>query len=40
MALASGPTLVLLDEPTAGMSLEERRVTGELLPPIKQHAPS
>ena len=37
MALASGPTLVLLDEPTAGMSLEERRVTGELLSPIKQH---
>ena len=36
MALASGPTLVLLDEPTAGMSLEERRVTGELLSPIKQ----
>jgi ABC-type uncharacterized transport system ATPase subunit len=37
MALASGPTLVLLDEPTAGMSLEERRVTGELLSPIKHH---
>ena len=37
MALASQPTLVLLDEPTAGMSLEERRVTGELLSPIKQH---
>jgi urea transport system ATP-binding protein len=37
MALASGPTLVLLDEPTAGMSLEERRVTGQLLVPIKQH---
>jgi len=37
MALASGPTLVLLDEPTAGMSLEERRVTGELLAPLKQH---
>jgi len=36
MALASRPTLVLLDEPTAGMSLEERRVTGELLSPIKQ----
>ena len=31
------PTLVLLDEPTAGMSLEERRVTGELLSPIKHH---
>jgi branched-chain amino acid transport system ATP-binding protein/urea transport system ATP-binding protein len=31
MALASSPRLVLLDEPTAGMSLEERRVTGERL---------
>jgi branched-chain amino acid transport system ATP-binding protein/urea transport system ATP-binding protein len=37
MAVASGPTLVLLDEPTAGMSLEERRVTGELLAPLRQH---
>ena len=27
----------LLDEPTGGMSLEERRVTGELLQPIKAH---
>ena len=35
MALAPGPRLVLLDEPTAGMSLEERRVTGELLTAIK-----
>jgi branched-chain amino acid transport system ATP-binding protein len=35
MALATGPTLLLLDEPTAGMSLEERRVTGELLVPLK-----
>jgi branched-chain amino acid transport system ATP-binding protein len=35
MALASEPRLLLLDEPTAGMSLEERRVTGELLMPIK-----
>lgn len=35
MALASQPRLLLLDEPTAGMSLEERRVTGELLQPIK-----
>lgn len=35
MALASQPKLLLLDEPTAGMSLEERRVTGELLQPIK-----
>jgi branched-chain amino acid transport system ATP-binding protein len=35
MALASNPTLLLLDEPTGGMSLEERRMTGELLVPIK-----
>ena len=36
MALATDPTLLLLDEPTAGMSLEERRLTGELLVPIKR----
>jgi branched-chain amino acid transport system ATP-binding protein len=36
MALAAKPRLLLLDEPTAGMSLEERRVTGELLQPIRQ----
>ncbi len=35
MALARRPKLLLLDEPTAGMSPEERRVTGELLLPIK-----
>jgi branched-chain amino acid transport system ATP-binding protein len=35
MALASSPKMLLLDEPTAGMSPEERRVTGELLEPIK-----
>ena len=35
MALAAEPGLLLLDEPTGGMSLEERRVTGELLQPIK-----
>jgi branched-chain amino acid transport system ATP-binding protein len=35
MALAPRPKLLLLDEPTAGMSPEERRVTGELLAPIK-----
>lgn len=35
MALAPRPKLLLLDEPTAGMSPEERRVTGELLVPIK-----
>ena len=31
MALAADPKLLLLDEPTAGMSLEERRATGALL---------
>ena len=36
MALAPGPRLLLLDEPTAGMSPEERRVTGDLLRPIKE----
>ncbi|HVV79674.1 MAG TPA: ABC transporter ATP-binding protein [Pseudolabrys sp.] len=37
MALAPRPKLLLLDEPTGGMSPEERRVTGELLQPIKAH---
>ena len=36
MALAPDPQLLLLDEPTAGMSLEERRVTGELLRPFAE----
>ena len=40
MALAPEPKLLLLDEPTGGMSLEERRVTGELLQPIKSGARS
>ena len=35
MALATGPKLLLLDEPTAGMSPEERRATGELLQPLR-----
>lgn len=35
MALAGEPKLLMLDEPTGGMSYEERRVTGELLRPIK-----
>jgi branched-chain amino acid transport system ATP-binding protein len=35
MALALRPKLLLLDEPTGGMSPEERRITGELLRPIK-----
>ena len=37
MALALRPKLLLLDEPTGGMSPEERRVTGKLLAPIKAH---
>ena len=35
MALSREPKLLLLDEPTAGMSPQERRATGELLAPIK-----
>lgn len=35
MALAPDPQLLLLDEPTAGLSREERRITGELLAPIR-----
>ena len=37
MALAPKPRLLLLDEPTGGMSPEERRATGELLLPLKPH---
>lgn len=37
MALAREPKVLLLDEPTAGMSPQERRATGELLAPIKSH---
>ena len=35
MALIQRPKLLLLDEPTGGMSPEERRATGELLAPIR-----
>jgi len=35
MAVTQGPKLLLLDEPTGGMSLEERRATGEFLQPLK-----
>ena len=37
MALMLRPRLLLLDEPTGGMSPEERRATGRLLMPIKKH---
>ena len=37
MALAGQPKVLLLDEPTAGMSPQERRATGELLAPIKSY---
>src|SRR5438445_2968175 len=36
LALASRPRLLLLDEPTGGMSVEERRATGELLVPLRR----
>ena len=36
MALAREPKRLLLDEPTAGMSPQERRATGELLAPMRQ----
>ncbi|MEM8755380.1 MAG: ABC transporter ATP-binding protein, partial [Pseudomonadota bacterium] len=37
MALTQKPKLLLLDEPTGGMSPDERRATGDLLAPIKAH---
>jgi ABC-type uncharacterized transport system ATPase subunit len=37
MALMLRPKLLLLDEPTGGMSPEERRATGRLLEPIKDY---
>jgi branched-chain amino acid transport system ATP-binding protein len=37
MALALKPKMLLLDEPTGGMSPEERAVTGKLLQPIRAH---
>jgi len=36
MAVIKEPKLLLLDEPTGGMSPEERRATGELLLPIRK----
>jgi len=36
MSVIREPKLLLLDEPTGGMSPEERRATGELLMPIKK----
>ena len=36
MALAREPKLLLLDEPTAGMSPQEWHATGDLLAPIRQ----
>ena len=36
MALAARPRLLLLDEPTGGMSLEERRATGEFLVTLRR----
>jgi ABC-type uncharacterized transport system ATPase subunit len=37
MSLTQKPKLLLLDEPTAGMSSEERRVTGDLLMQIRPY---
>lgn len=37
MAISRKPKLLLLDEPTAGMSPQERRATGDLLAPLKAH---
>src|SRR5258707_15353305 len=36
MALAAEPRLLLLDEPTAGLNQEERRMTAKLLTPVKR----
>lgn len=37
MALGQKPSLLLLDEPTAGMNREERRMTGDLLGRLAAH---
>jgi branched-chain amino acid transport system ATP-binding protein len=39
MAVSRGPKVLLLDEPTAGMSPQERRATGELLLEAKDECP-
>jgi len=36
-ALVHKPPIIILDEPTAGMSPQERQVTGELLVPLKSY---
>jgi urea transport system ATP-binding protein len=37
MVLAQDPSIVLLDEPTAGMTADETRMTGEIIKSIAQH---
>jgi branched-chain amino acid transport system ATP-binding protein len=36
ITLAGGPRILMLDEPTAGMSMEDRRMTGRLLLDLKR----
>jgi urea transport system ATP-binding protein len=37
MVIAQDPTLVLLDEPTAGMTPDETHLTGEIIKTISQN---